>query len=81
MAKITTPELVRFSYVNLVEAKTAPGATDAKFGMSVIVPKKNKKTVAAIKKAIEEAEAEGVQKFGTKWKAKKNPLRDGDDER
>jgi len=79
--KVTTPEIVRFSYVNLVEAKLAPGATDPKFGMSVIIPKKNKKTIKAIEEAIAAAEAAGREKFGTKWKAVKKPLRDGDTER
>lgn len=79
--KVTTPGLVRFSYVNLVEPKIAPGATDAKYGMSVIVPKKEKATVKAIEDAIAAAEAEGKEKFGSKWKAAKKPLRDGDTER
>lgn len=79
--KVSTPELVRFSYVNLVEPKMAPGATEAKFGMSVIIPKDAKKTIKAIKDAITAAEAAGVEKFGSKWKAKKLPLRDGDEER
>lgn len=81
MSKVTTPGLVRFSYVNLVEPKVAPGATDAKYGMSVIVPKKDKKTIAALEEAIAAAEKEGKEKFGVKWKAGKKPLRDGDTDR
>lgn len=79
--KVSTPENVRFSYVNLVEAKLAPGATVAKFGMSVIIPKDCKKTLKAINEAIEAAEEVGKDKFGKKWVAKKTPLRDGDKER
>jgi len=79
--KVSTPELVRFSYVNLKEAKTAPGATEAKYGMSVIIPKTNKKTLRLIEDAIEAASELGKEKFGKSFKAKKLPLRDGDVER
>lgn len=79
--KVSTPEICRFSYVNLVEAKLAPGATTPKFGMSVIIPKSNKKTIRAIEDAISAAEEAGRDKFGKKWVAKKLPLRDGDKER
>jgi hypothetical protein len=79
--KVTTPELVRMSYVNLDQPKTAPGATEPKFSMSVIIPKANKKTLQAISDAVKAAEAQGKEKFGTKWAAKKFPLRDGDKER
>lgn len=79
--KVSTPELVRFSYVNLQEPKLAPGATEPKFGMSVIIPKSAKKTIKAIKAAIEAAIEVGTEKFGKSFKAKKLPLRDGDEER
>lgn len=79
--KVVTKELVRFSYVNLIEAKLAPGATEAKFSMSVIIPKSAKKTLKDIDKAVKAAIEQGEAKFGTGWKAKKLPLRDGDDER
>lgn len=79
--KVSTPELVRFSYVNLEVAKCAPGSTEAKFGMSVIIPKSAKKTIKAIKAAIEAAIEVGKTKHGTGFKAKKLPLRDGDEER
>lgn len=79
--KMTTPELVRFSYVNLETAKLAPGATDPSFGMSVIIPKKNKKTIEAVRACIEAAIELGKEKYGKKWVAKKLPLRDGDEER
>lgn len=79
--KVSTPEIVRFSYVNLVEAKLAPGATTPKYGMSVIIPKTNKKTIRAFEDAIAAAEEAGRDKFGKSWKAKKLPMRDGDKER
>ena len=82
--KVVTKELVRFSYVSLIEAKLAPGATEAKFGMSIIIPKSAKKTLKAIEEAVAAAEKQGEEKHGAKWKAtkkKKLPLRDGDEER
>lgn len=79
--KVSTPELCRFSYVNLETAKCAPGSTEAKFGMSVIIPKSNKKTLKLIEAAIEAAIEVGKEKHGKSFKAKKLPLRDGDVER
>lgn len=79
--KVVTAELVRFSYVNLIEPKLAPGATEAKYGMSVIMPKNAKKTLKLVEAAVKAAEEAGVAKFGSSWKAKKKPLRDGDEER
>lgn len=79
--KVSTPEIVRFSYVNLKEANLAPGATEPKYGMSVIIPKTNKKTLRLIEDAIEAAAELGKEKFGKSFKAKKLPLRDGDVER
>jgi hypothetical protein len=79
--KVSTPEIVRFSYVNLEAPKLAPGATVPKYGMSVIIPKDHKKTVKAILDGIAAAVELGRDKFGKKWDAKKLPLRDGDKER
>jgi hypothetical protein len=79
--KVSTPELCRFSYVNLAEPKLAPGATEPKYGLSLIIPKSNKKTLKLINAAIEAAAEVGKEKFGKSFKAKKLPLRDGDEER
>lgn len=79
--RVSTPENVRFSYVNLVAPKAAPGSTELKYGMSVIIPKTAKKTIRAIEDAIEAAAELGKEKFGKSFKAKKLPLRDGDQER
>lgn len=79
--KVDPKALVRFSYVNLKEAKAAPGSTRPTFGMSVIVPKTHKKIIRALEDAITAAEQVGRDKFGKSWKAKKTPLRDGDKER
>lgn len=79
--KVSTSELVRFSYVNLENPKCAPGSTELKYGMSVIIPKSNKKTLKLIEAAIEAAIEVGKEKHGKSFKAKKLPLRDGDEER
>lgn len=79
--KVSTPELVRFSYVNLENPKCAPGSTELKYGMSVIIAKSNKKTLKLIEAAIEAAIEVGKEKHGKSFKAKKLPLRDGDEER
>lgn len=77
-------ELVRFSYVNLVAAKCAPGSTEPKFGMSVIIPKENQLTLKDINAAIQAAIDAGKAKHGKVFenvKKLKLPLRDGDEER
>ncbi len=72
---------VRFSYANVHEAKSIKGS-DPKYSVSLIIPKSDKKTLADIKAAIEQAKKDGVSKFGGKVPANlKLPLRDGDLER
>lgn len=73
--------IVRFSYANVFEAKSINGS-DPKFSCSLLIPKDDKETIAAIHKAIEAAKQAGIGKFGGKIPAKlKLPLRDGDEER
>jgi hypothetical protein len=76
---------VRFSYCHLFEKYAANAKDEPKYSMCVLIPKKDKKTLAMIESAIEAAKAEGPKK--TKgWpggKVPKNlslPLRDGDEE-
>ncbi len=72
---------VRFSYANVWEAKSVNGG-DEKYSVSLIIPKSDKKTIADIKAAIEQAKKEGLSKFGGKAPANlKLPLRDGDVDR
>lgn len=72
---------VRFSYANVHEPKSIKGS-DPKYSVSLIIPKSDKKTLADIKAAIEQAKKDGVSKFGGKVPANlKLPLRDGDLER
>ena len=81
MAKVITGK-VRFSYAHVFEPSAINEDQDKKYSVSIIIPKKDKKTLKKIKAAIQEALEEGKAKFGgsipKKWK---NPLRDGDEER
>ena len=83
--KIVT-DVVRLSYANVWTPKVPASQPDAKpkYSCSILIPKTDKKTVAAINQAIDEAIKEGIGKFGGKIPNKatlKLPLRDGDVER
>ena len=70
---------VRLSYANLFEARASQEGGEAKYSVSLIIPKSDTATINAIKKAIDEViQAEKATKFGGKDKGLKNPLRDGD---
>ncbi len=72
---------VRFSYANVWEPRSINGG-DEKYSVSLIIPKSDKKTIADIKAAIEQAKKDGISKFGGKVPASlKLPLRDGDIDR
>jgi hypothetical protein len=76
---ITTGE-VRLSYVNVFEAQTRAGSNDAKFSVTVLVPKTDRATKAAIDAAIAAAIENGVTKC---WNGVKPPqpsicVHDGD---
>lgn len=73
---------VRFSYVNIFKSRSIMGG-DEKFSICLLIRKDDKKTLDAIKEAIEAAIQEGVS---SKWNGKrpanlKLPLRDGDIDR
>jgi len=82
---ITGPE-TRWSYVNAWEPKAINGGTP-KYSVSLIIPKSDTKTIAAIKAAIAAAYKEGESKLKGTGKSVpalsilKTPLRDGDAER
>lgn len=79
-SKVVTSK-VRFSYANVWEPKSINGG-DEKYSVSLIIPKSDKKTIADIKVAIEQAKKDGVSKFGGKAPTNlKLPLRDGDVDR
>lgn len=72
---------VRLSYANVHEPKSINGS-DPKYSVSIIIPKSDAKTIAAINTAVEAAKKDGISKFGGKIPAAlKLPLRDGDAER
>lgn len=75
--------IVRLSYANVWEPKSINGGTE-KYSVSLIIPKSDTKTIAAINAAVDAALEEGKGKFGGKIPNKaalKLPLRDGDAER
>lgn len=74
---------VRFSYVNIFKSRAFQAGQDAKFSVCLLIPKEDKKTIKAIRAAVDEAIQEGIN---SKWSGKKPanlklPLRDGDAER
>ena len=80
--KIVTGE-VRFSYATLFEARSYERGQDAKFSVTLLIPKTDTETVAKIKAAIKQATEEGKS---SKWNGKvpanlRHPLRDGDTEK
>lgn len=73
----------RLSYEHLFEAHLMEGASKAKYGACIVIPKTDKATLAKIQAAVNAATQDGIK---SKWKGKKPanlklPLRDGDDER
>ena len=81
--KVITGTNTRLSYFHGWEPVSINGGTE-KYSVSVLIPKSDTKTIAAIEKAIDAAIEEGVAKFGGKKPNKaaiKLPLRDGDIER
>lgn len=73
---------VRFSYAHVFEPSAIEEGQEKKYSVSIIIQKKDTKTLNKIKEAIKAAAEEGKAKFGgTVPKNYKNPLRDGDEER
>lgn len=71
----------RFSYLHCWEPGSVNGS-EPKYSVSAIIPKSDKKTIAAINAAIEQAKKDSVSKWGGKVTANlKLPLRDGDIDR
>lgn len=74
---------VRLSYVHLFEAYTSdPEEQEAKFSVTILIPKKDKATLKKISDAIDAAKEEGKK---SKWDGKipnnfSTTLRDGDEE-
>jgi hypothetical protein len=73
---------VRLSYVNVFEARSIGDDERAKYSVSIIVDKEDKKSIAKIEAAVEAAKQEGKGLWGGKIpKNIKLPLRDGDTDR
>lgn len=73
---------VRFSYANVFEAKAVNEGDEAKYSVAVLIPKKDKATVAKVEAAVNAAIEQGKSKWGGKVPLNlKRPLRDGDTER
>ena len=75
--------IVRLSYEHVWEPASINGS-NPKYSVSLIIPKDDVKTIAAINQAVENAIKDGAAKFGRKIPPKgalKLPLRDGDTER
>src|SRR5690554_596922 len=73
---------VRFSYLTVFQPKAVGDSADKKYSVSLIIPKKDKKTLAKIEDAIKAAIEQGKGKWGGKVpKNLKTPLRDGDEEK
>ena len=83
--KVVTGKKTRFSYANVFEAKAINEGGDPKFSVAVLIPKKDKITLAKIEAAVTAAIEEGKGKhFAGKTPPRaaiKLPLRDGDEER
>lgn len=74
---------VRFSYLNVFKPKAVNEGQEPKYSVCLLIPKKDKKTLDKIRRAIEAEKKAGAEE---KWKGKvpanlKTPLRDGDEER
>lgn len=71
----------RLSYAHIFTPASVNGS-DPKYSVSAIIDKKDTKTIAAIKAAIEQAKKDSVSKWGGKVPANLHtPLRDGDIDR
>jgi hypothetical protein len=74
--------LVRLSYAHLFEPTSINEGEDKKYSVSILIPKKDKVTIAKIEDAIAAATQQGKAKWGGKIPVKlKLPLRDGDEDR
>ena len=67
----------RFAYVHLLEPRAAAEGAEAKYSVTLIIPKSDEATITEIKAAMKAAV---TKKFGDKPpKGLRNPLRDGDE--
>lgn len=79
MAKVTTGK-VRFSFVHVFQPHAANPGQEEKYSITILIPKTDTTTLAAINAAMEQAAQDGLaSKFnGQMPPMLKNPLHDGD---
>lgn len=71
----------RLSFLNVFQPRAAAEGQDPKYSCCILIPKSDKKTVAAIKAACEAARVNSASIFGGKVPDKlKLPIHDGDGE-
>lgn len=69
----------RLSYAHIWHPQASQDeGGEPSYNTAVLIAKDNAKDIDAIKAAIEAARKQGVEKFGSKWKPSRLPLRDGD---
>lgn len=79
--KVTTGKVL-FSYVHVFTPTAMEEGQEKKYNISILIPKKDKATIAKIKEAIEAAKELGLKKWGGKLPKKLTlPLRDGDEDK
>jgi len=74
---------VRFSYVEVFQPRAMEEGQEPRYSVSIIIPKKDKKTIAKIEEAIEnviEANKAKFTKNGKRLSSLQLPLRDGDED-
>lgn len=79
--KVVTNKGIRFSYCHVFEPHAMEGNEEAKYSVTLLIPKSDKVTLDKIDKAVKAALEEGKSKKfgGTIPKSYKHPLRDGDE--
>lgn len=79
--KVITNE-VRLCYLYWAEPKAFEEKDEPKYRATLLIPKEDKDTLKAIKAAMDQVKAEGLQKWGGKLPTKDFfiPLRDGDED-
>jgi len=75
---------VRFSFVNVFKPRKEEDSDRETYGLMILIPKKDKTTLAKIEAAIEAVkdDPKSKEKWGSKFlSSMRTPLRDGDEER
>ena len=75
--QVTTGK-VRFSYLNVFTPRQMEGSTEAKYSVTLLIPKSDKATIAKIKAAQQAAKEAWSSKHGGKAAPSKSTIHDGD---